>query len=126
MNLEREFVYLACPYTHEEKIVREARFVQVSKAAAKLMNQGHIVYSPIAHCHPIATYGDLPKTWSFWRRIDEVYLRHSKMLVILPLEGWNKSVGLNAEMQMAKEFNLTITWLDTKTFEFDWDRAKRR
>jgi len=119
--LERDFVYLACPYSHDEKQVREARFLQVTKAAARLMNQGHIVYSPITHCHPMEKHGGLPGGWQFWRRIDEVYMRHSKMLVVLPLEGWQKSTGLKAEREMAKELGIPILWLNIETFEIDWE-----
>ena len=121
MTLERDFVYLATAYSHIDERVRESRFIEVSKAAAKLMERGHIVYSPITHCHPMAVHGDLPTGWQFWRRIDETYMRHCKSLVVLPLAGWQESVGLRAERQMACELDIPILWLDPKTYEFDWD-----
>ena len=120
MNLEHEFTYLACPYSHEEPLVREARFVQVTKAAAKLMNDGHIIYSPITHCHPMATHGKLPRTWAFWKRIDKVYLAHSKTMMVLPMDGWESSVGLSDERKMALLFGIPILWLDPSTFEINW------
>lgn len=121
MILERDFIYLACPYSHIDERVREARFVAVTKAAAKLMERGHLVYSPISHCHPMEVHGGLPSGWKFWRRIDESYMRHCHALVVLPLAGWKKSVGLNGERHIAHELGIPILWLDPETLEFDWD-----
>jgi len=58
-------IYLACPYSHPDSNVREYRFKMANRAAAKLMRDGHIVYSPISHTHPIAMEGDLPLDWAY-------------------------------------------------------------
>lgn len=117
---DRPFVYLACPYVHEERVVREARFVQVSKAAAHLMNQGHIVFSPITHGHPMAVNGGLPTGWQFWERVDKAFLQHCHTIVVLPIEGWRESKGLMAELKYARENNIEILYLDPETLEIDW------
>ena len=52
------YVYLATPYSHPDSGVREFRFVESCATAAKLMNIGFPVVSPIAHSHPIAAYLD--------------------------------------------------------------------
>ena len=58
-------IYLACPYSHPDNNVREHRFKMANRAAAKLMGEGHIIYSPISHTHPIAVEGDLPLDWAY-------------------------------------------------------------
>ena len=104
--LERDFTYLAVPYSHEDPEVREERFRRVNEAAAYLFRQGHVVYSPISHCHPIAMAGELPKGWAFWRNIDRVYLRHCRRVVVLTLKGWTDSTGVQDEIAMAQEMDI--------------------
>ena len=48
-------IYLACPYSHNPM----RGFVESSKAAARLMDAGNIVFSPISHSHPVAVHGKL-------------------------------------------------------------------
>lgn len=46
-------IYLASPYSHPDPAVEELRFEAACEAACKLMQQGHHVFSPIAHTHPV-------------------------------------------------------------------------
>ncbi len=108
--LERNLTYLAVPYSHDDESIRKARFERVSKVGAWLMLHGHIVYSPISHCHPMARY-DLPGGWQFWKHYDVAFMEYSRLFVILPLEGWRSSVGLGAERQEAKHLDLPIMYV---------------
>ncbi|MCP4786572.1 MAG: DUF1937 family protein [Fuerstiella sp.] len=47
-------IYLASPYSHSDANIREKRFRDVCRTAARLMRNGDVVFSPIAHGHPIA------------------------------------------------------------------------
>jgi hypothetical protein len=66
-------IYLASPYSDADPAVEQARFDTVCRAAAAIMRQGLLVFSPIAHSHPIARFG-LPKDWGFWQRYDSAFL----------------------------------------------------
>lgn len=44
-----KIIYLASPYSHEDKHVRELRFIQVTDYAAKQVALGNIVFSPITY-----------------------------------------------------------------------------
>lgn len=46
--------YLACPYSHPDRDVRQRRFDQVNAAAAWLILNEQMVFSPISHSHPIS------------------------------------------------------------------------
>lgn len=130
--LERDFTYLAVPYSHSDPAVREGRFRMANKAAAYLLKAGHIVYSPISHCHPIALADDLPKGWEFWRNLDEFYLKHSRQLVVLMLEGWMDSEGVQEEVEIAKGRGIPVMYLRERHvtacqgtcthFELMWDK----
>jgi hypothetical protein len=119
---QRDFVYLACPYSAPDPYTKEDRFISVTKAASHLMSCGFIVYSPITHCHPMEVHGGLPQGWKFWKRIDEVYIKHCHTVFILPLEGWESSVGVNAEIIMANKMGIPILFLNPVNYDIDWEK----
>jgi hypothetical protein len=54
MKTERkELIYLACPYTHNAPEIMEERYKSATSAAARLIEKGHVVFSPITMTHPI-------------------------------------------------------------------------
>lgn len=101
------YVYLASPYTGTATERRE-RFVAVCRAAAQLMQEGSVVYSPIAHGHVIAQYMDDNQSHEFW--IDQCIpiLRRAERLIVLCLPGWDSSLGVGLEIQFAKNNNIPI------------------
>jgi hypothetical protein len=103
-------VYLASPYSHPDPAVRQARYRAVCRAAAALLAAGQPVFSPIAHSHPLVEYG-LPANWSFWQRYDQELLARCDELVVLMLPGWCESVGVQAEIQIARELGKPVRYL---------------
>ena len=103
-----ELIYLASPYSHPDPAMRELRYKQACEVAALLMRDGHLVYSPIVHSHPLTAYG-LPADWDYWRRLDEEMLRRCDALAVLRLPGWEQSVGVQAELALARELGLKIS-----------------
>lgn len=101
-------IYLATPYTHKTEEVMQARYQCVTKAAGVIMDQGHIVYSPITHSHPIAKIHNLPREWSFWEKIDRAFIEWCDELWVYWLSGWPESAGLKAEIEIAKELGKPI------------------
>ena len=112
------YIYLAGPYSHPDSEVRVKRFHATNHAAATLMQRGWVVYSPISHNHPIAITHDLPTGWDFWGRLDKAFIKHALLMAVLMLPGWRESVGIKAEMAIAREFNIPIVFLTSSTI--DW------
>ncbi len=69
-------IYLASPYSHEDEMVMKDRFDKVCAKAAELMARGYIVFSPIAHSHPIAQHLPISYTTDFdhWMKQDLDYI----------------------------------------------------
>jgi hypothetical protein len=103
-------IYLASPYSHPDPAVREFRFREACRAAAKLMRRGQAVFSPIAHSHCIATYG-LPTDWRFWEPFDRHQLECCNEVVVLTLDGWRESVGIQAEIRIAGECGKPVRYV---------------
>ena len=102
-------VYLCSPYTHPSAEVMCERFEQVCRTAGILMTQGDIVFSPVAHSHVIAELGKLRTDWDFWEVQDMSYLAEwATRLYVLALDGWEESVGVTAEIEMALSKNVDI------------------
>ena len=64
--MKNKIAYLATPYTDKDPLVKQERFQKVNKVAAKLIERGEIIFSPISHTHPIAMVGNLPGGWEYW------------------------------------------------------------
>jgi hypothetical protein len=110
---KRKIIYLASVYSwpYDETVdskVKEKRFRTVAKCAGKIHLKGEYnVYSPIAHCHPIQKYAKLPFSYS-WYEDDLDILRRMDELWIMDTEGWNHSIGIKKEIELAKELGLRI------------------
>lgn len=104
-------LYLASPYAHENDAVREERFNKVTEAAGILISHGYLVYSPITHCRPIAKAVELPRGWEFWQKQDEAFLQCSWAIAVLCIPGWRSSVGVTAELKIARELEASIYYL---------------
>ena len=103
-------IYLASPYTHVDDAVRESRFDAACLATSTLLRAGLHVYSPIVHSHPLVRYG-LPIEWEFWRAQDFEHLRRCDEVILLTLDGWKASRGVQAEIELAIERDLQIRYL---------------
>ncbi len=94
----RSFAYLGSPYSHPEPSVREVRFKLALQATAELLHQRCWVYSPIVHCHQLALEHQLPFEFEFWRDYNFAMLAHAETMLVLALDGWRQSKGLQAEI----------------------------
>ena len=104
-------IYLASPYTHADPLVRQRRFESACRAAAELIRQGRIIFSPIAHSHAICAFG-VPLDWRFWERHDLKYLAACDEMVVLMLDGWQQSVGVQAEIAAARALGKPVSFLE--------------
>jgi hypothetical protein len=103
-------IYLASPYTHVDAAVRESRFDAACLATSTLMRAGLSVYAPIVHSHPLVRYG-LPIEWEFWQAHDCEHLQRCDEVMVLTLDGWKTSRGVQAEIALAIELDLPIRYL---------------
>src|SRR5882724_687642 len=109
--MTKPLLYLAGPYRHDLENVRIKRFNCLSRAAGRLVNLGYNVYSPISHNHPMTTHVTMSRDWEFWKRYDTVFLDLSYKLVVLTLEGWDTSIGVTDEIQIARSADMPVVFL---------------
>lgn len=95
----------------------EESFRIANEVSARLMNDGHIVFSPISHSHPIAIAHNLPTDWEFWKKFDESFIEWCDELWVVIIgengeELANKSKGVTAERQIAIQNGKPINTID--------------
>lgn len=107
-------IYVAIPYTHHSKVIKEYRFELCTCYTAKLTKLNPkdpiIAFSPITHSHPLDKY-DTPTTWEFWKMVDEHILEHCEEIHVITAAGWKESVGVQAEIKKAKELGMKIKYI---------------
>lgn len=104
-------IYLASPYTHPDEALMEERADAAARTAGKLMLEGHVVYSPVVHCRPIALLVDLPHDWEFWKKFDAEMISKADKVYVLCLDGWKESKGVQAEIEITKQLNKPISYI---------------
>lgn len=104
-------IYLAQPYTHPEKSVRNYRYNAALHICADYTKMGFLIYSPIIHYHNVAERFHLPTDFPFWRELNFSALARCDEIWVFPLEGWDKSLGLKAEIREAARLNIPPTYL---------------
>lgn len=112
-----DLIYLATPYSKYPGGL-DAAFEEASRVAAKLLRMGVKVYSPIAHTHPIAKYGNLdPLDHAIWLPFDQAIMDKASAMVIAKMEGWEASTGIRHEIGVFGQAEKPIYYLDVETFE---------
>jgi hypothetical protein len=100
--------YLASPYSHNDAAIRKHRTELATEAAVQLLHLGIFVFAPIPYNEPWEKY-NLPGDWNFWADFDKSFVeRCDGGLIVLMLDGWQKSTGVTAEIEFAKSLNLPV------------------
>lgn len=112
--MKHKIIYLAVPYTWNP----DKAFEIANKMAAKLMKEGHIVFSPISHSHPVADYLDssLRTSQKFWMYQDLPILERCDELWVIEMgENGQKlisnSKGCISEIKKAKDLRKPVRYI---------------
>lgn len=98
-------IYLAAPYSHPDRAVLEQRMEVFRQVSNRLNERGLYCTSPLYN-HFLGMSG----TWEVWKAYSELQLRSCVGLWVLKLDGWEESVGVLAEISLAQELGLQISW----------------
>lgn len=113
-----KLVYLASPYTHYAGGIEKA-FEDVAQIAARLVETGLIVYSPIVYTHQVAIRSSIdPKDHVFWLTFDEPFMSACDTLLIAKMDGWEQSYGIKREIE--RFAGKPIQYVDPITLEISY------
>jgi hypothetical protein len=113
-----KLVYLASPYSSRleglGKLRQEQeRYDEIKGIAARLMKEGHYVFSPIVHCHPMAVKYGLPTDWAYWKGYLHVMLPKCDEVWVAGMVGYKESTGVNGEIELARKLSIPVWYLST-------------
>lgn len=106
----KDLWYLASPYTHPSRAVRQRRIDEAMRACAWFARQGIFVFSPIVHWGPVAMAHELPHDWDFWSGLDETMIQRLTGVQVLMLDGWLESAGVTAEIELCKKLHKPLVY----------------
>lgn len=108
-------IYLACPYSHWNPLVRIYRWLWASWASHKLIQQGYCVFSPLSHSVPISWFqSKKDNCHNVWLKQDLEWLEMCHEMCILDLKGWRDSTGVAHEIERGKFWGKPIQVLHPK------------
>lgn len=106
------FAYLATPYSKYKDGMAQA-YVDACLAAAHLVKQGRGVFSPIAHTHGIAEFGNIDKLdHDIWLPADQPMMDAASSLVVVKMPGWDESYGVGVEIETFKRAGKPIEYME--------------
>ena len=76
-----------------------------------MLKKGLMVYSPIVHSVPIAACGLDDMDHDFWMHVDKPYLEWCDMVMVLTLDGWCQSRGVNMEIATARVMGKPVSFI---------------
>ena len=99
--------YMATPYRAYPHGL-ETAFDAACRYAAAFTDASVMVYSPIAHTHPIAKHTLLAPDADEWVKIQEIFMIPAKGMILVQMAGWERSSGIAAEIKFFRTRNAPI------------------
>lgn len=124
-------VYVASPFTYKTKIplvrtiMEFIRFLHVSYIGARLENlmpdyafilpiTTSYVTQKLAKIVSFFTLGRVPALggeWASWERTDKTYLTKCDLLIVIMMDKWDQSVGVQAEIKFFQSLKRPIIYM---------------
>ena len=108
--------YLASPFSDKSPVVEEKRYTAILQISGLFTISGAMVISPIVYgYHLYKNYGNIAGDADYWKDFNRYLLYHAPYLMIVMLEGYKDSKGIQAEFAQALTLNKPIFTLELPT-----------
>ena len=84
--------------------------MKVAKFAAELCANGKVSISPIVYGHTLASLKEMRTDWEFWMDFCFSLLSKCDEMIVYQMDGWEKSRGVLAEIEFAKENGIPVSY----------------
>lgn len=107
---KKPLIYFASPYSHDDKVIRVQRYRQMTEVLVRVINEQDAVipFSPIVYTHPIDYHVNRDFDWVEW---DLHYLDRCDAMIVVMLDGWTQSEGVQAEIKYCKDNDIPYALL---------------
>lgn len=105
-------IYLAGPYSDNDPLVREKRYLRLLEAEyALIISEGYCVMNPIGMCHELAKMYKMPSGYKYWQSRDRELITRCDEVYVLTMQGWKESVGVTDEIAFARSLGKPVVYL---------------
>lgn len=114
-------VYLASPFSHPEERVQERREQKINAICAHLYLKHKVAIIPPIMISAIIKrelQNQIGTTFKEWEAVDLAYISGCKEVWVACMDGWDRSIGVQAEIKFARSKNLVVRFIDPITLEF--------
>jgi hypothetical protein len=111
-----KLIYLASPYGNPDDKIREDNYIVVSNIAADMVFNGDVAFSPISYGHNLISFKDMPTDWEFWFNFCVTFLLKCDKIVVCQMPGWENSVGVKEEIEIAIKNGIPVEYIETKKY----------
>ena len=101
-------IYVASPYSHPNPDIRSGRYNRVLEYCGARLALGEVLFSPVVYGHPFAKAGFAQTDHESWMTFNQHMLLHADSLRVLYLQGWEESVGVQAEVAFAYNNGIAV------------------
>lgn len=114
---KKPLIYLASPYTHNNKGIEFRREHEITYIAALLTKEyQYPMFLPITQSANMKrSLPELGSTFKYWASIDLSAIRHCSEVWVVTMNGWDTSVGVKAEIEFAHTNNKMVYYIDPLT-----------
>lgn len=108
------YYYISNPYSGTE-LQKNQRAKIAAEICGKLLKRKVFAWSPIVHNHAMMKHYNeftLEERRSIILDFDFSLLLSSKAMIVLKIEGWKSSYGVSKEIELCKEKNIPIYFLN--------------
>lgn len=117
------YYYISNPYNGTDE-QREERARIAAHVCGRLLKKGIHSWSPIVHNHAMMkTFNQftLEERRSVILDFDFSLLKASKGMIVLTIDGWDKSYGVKAEIELCQKLSIPVKYLDPTYVEGEAD-----
>ena len=107
-------IYLATPYSGQGKFAKlneHNRFVKACEIAGQLIQDGHCVFSPICHSHPISVLCEMDGAHDYWQAQNDLWLDWADEIWVVKMSGWEDSKGVQWEIGWADKHEKPVRYI---------------
>lgn len=115
------YFYISNPYNGTEE-QKEERATIAAKVCGMLLKKGLHAWSPIVHNHAMMkTFNEftLEERQSKILDFDFSLLKKSDAMIVLTIEGWDKSYGVGKEIELCKKLDIEIKYLNPSDLDLN-------
>lgn len=104
-------IYIASPYSHTDRAVRQQRYEKVFRYTANLKMQGVVCFSPIVYGHQFHEAGHMPINFEAWQAFNDHMLLAATSMHVLRLPGFDTSAGVKHEVVFADRHGIPVRYI---------------